>query len=85
MGAGVLGKGPPPRGGTCTEIRVGRDTRRLSPLTAPLAAAATRRCGFAPFLAAYNAQSGGAAPTNDAPGESAACFRTLLQTMRGDH
>ncbi|HUT36460.1 MAG TPA: family 20 glycosylhydrolase [Planctomycetota bacterium] len=42
----------------------------------------TTWCGFAPFHAAYKAQVGGAAPTKDAPGESAACFRSLLQAMR---
>ncbi len=43
----------------------------------------TTWCGFAPFLAAYKAQVGGAAPTKDAPGESAACFQALLKAARG--
>lgn len=42
----------------------------------------TTWCGFAPFLAAYRAQAGGAAPTKDAPGESAACFRALFAALR---
>jgi len=42
----------------------------------------TTWCGFAPFLRAYRAQAGGAAPTKDADSEAACCFRRLSAAMR---
>jgi len=42
----------------------------------------TTWCGFAPFLQAYRAQAGGAAPTPDSASEAARCFRALAGAMR---
>ena len=42
----------------------------------------TTWCGFAPFLQAYRALEGGAAPAKTAPSEAAQCFRALCKAMR---
>jgi hypothetical protein len=41
----------------------------------------TTWCGFAPFLRAFEAKAGGAAPTKNEAGESSQCFRTLFQAL----
>jgi hypothetical protein len=58
---------------------------RLAPAPAgtgqALGVVQTTWCGFAPFLRAWEAQAGGAAPTKNEAGESAQCCRTLFSAL----
>jgi hypothetical protein len=58
---------------------------RLAPAAAgtgqALGVVQTTWCGFAPFLRAWEAQAGGAAPTKNEAGESAQCCRTLFSAL----